>query len=385
MRYCTGTCNINRRPSTISFTSNFPLFLKRRRLWLKEIERKRDTAQAMRLMFEMGHHSSAIVFLILLQHIVVVSAIVIQPKGASVDSRIQQGTTPSKILMNLEEDSALDVKKAKDDSSQQHLIFPGGGIFFYWQAGVVTYLREQKYDLSPCTFAGASAGALTATLTAADVDFYEATDLALSLAAKANVWDRSSGLQGIWGPMIYQWLDELLPPSSIDKLDEGRLSLLVTPIPSFGKNQISTFACKEDLLRCNLASVHIVSIFSVFIMSLSSKIPFSILIIPQFQMGQPWFMDSKLTYSFRDGQCIDGSFLSSAKDYMPPKTSAPNNRRSRTLVLDWSNDPVMECRGGLDIVEALSPEGIWGLIEQGKKHAKILEERGKFKKLRIKV
>ena len=140
--------------------------------------------------------------------------------------------------------------------STTHIIFPGGGIFFYYQAGLVNFLRE-RYDLSSCTFAGASAGALTATLTAANVDFFEATDLALNMAADAGVWDRSGGLQGIWGPMIEDWLDELLP-ESIDTL-QGRISLLVTPLPSFGKSKISRFEDRQDLIKCNMASVHLVS------------------------------------------------------------------------------------------------------------------------------
>ncbi len=155
------------------------------------------------------------------------------------------------------------VKKSQpettDDGSQAsatHIVFPGGGIFFYYQAGLVNFVRE-RYDLSSCTFAGASAGALTATLTAADVDFFEATDLALKQAADAGVWDRSSGLQGIWGPLIEEWLDELLP-ESIDALQD-RITLLVTPIPTFGKTKISRFQNRKDLIKCNMASVHLVS------------------------------------------------------------------------------------------------------------------------------
>jgi hypothetical protein len=142
---------------------------------------------------------------------------------------------------------------------QPHLVFPGGGIFFYWQAGVVSYLREQGYDLSSCTFSGASAGALTATLASTGVDFYKATDLALELAGDAGVWDRKGGLQGIWGPMIEEWLDELLPPTIIEETADGRLSLLVTPVPTFGKAKITEFRDRKDLIKCNMASVHLVS------------------------------------------------------------------------------------------------------------------------------
>lgn len=99
-----------------------------------------------------------------------------------------------------------------------HLVFPGGGIFFYWQAGAITYLREKGYDLSSVSAAGASAGALTATLTASNVDFYDATKLALKMSEEASVWDRRGGLQGIWGPIIHDWLDELLPDDVVDRV-----------------------------------------------------------------------------------------------------------------------------------------------------------------------
>lgn len=105
------------------------------------------------------------------------------------------------------------------------------GIYFYWQAGVITFLREQGYDLSQCTYTGGSAGALTATLGITNVDFYDATQLALSLAADAGVWDRKAGLQGIWGPMIEEWLETLIPSDCIDNLN-GRLSILGTLNPS---------------------------------------------------------------------------------------------------------------------------------------------------------
>jgi len=108
------------------------------------------------------------------------------------------------------------------------------------------------------TVSGASAGALTATLLAANVDFLEATDLALQLAEEAGVWDRSGGLQGIWGSLIEDWLCQLLPDNAAEMVND-KLSLLVTPVPSFGKVKVSTFQDKKDLIKCNMASVHLVS------------------------------------------------------------------------------------------------------------------------------
>jgi predicted acylesterase/phospholipase RssA len=161
-------------------------------------------------------------------------------------------------------DTARTSSSSLSTTTNTNIVFPGGGIFFYHQAGVVNFLREEGYDLSTCTFSGASAGALTATLTATNVDFYVATDLALKMAEEAGVWDRSNGLQGIWGPLIENWLDELLPSSCIESVQD-RITLLVTPVPSFGKSKISNFEDRNDLIKCNMASVHLVSFLFLFL------------------------------------------------------------------------------------------------------------------------
>jgi len=104
------------------------------------------------------------------------------------------------------------------------MLFGGGGIYFYWQIGVVSYLRQQNYNLqSTLCFAGASSGALAATLTATNVDASEATTLALDLAERAGVWKRGS-LQGIWGDLIYEWLDQLLPSNALEYVSNDRVS-----------------------------------------------------------------------------------------------------------------------------------------------------------------
>jgi hypothetical protein len=226
-------------------------------------------------------------------------------------------------------------------SSPPHLVFPGGGIFFYWQAGAVSYLREHGYNLTSVTAAGASAGALTATLTATGVDFYQATELALDMADQAGVWDRSGGLQGIWGPMIHDWLDELLPDNAVERVEDGRLSLLVTPLPMFGKQKVNSFKDRNDLIRCNMASVHL-----------------------------PWFLDGELTSNFRDQPCIDGSFLSKGQDYLPER------KASSVLILDYNRDPAYESMKMLDFITVISPDVIWKMLEDGKKYARQLEEQG---------
>ena len=44
----------------------------------------------------------------------------------------------------------------------------------------------------------------------------------------------------------------------------------------------------------------------------------------------------------------------------------------------------MQSKQGLDFIEALSPDGIYGLLEQGKQYALYMEERGEFKHLQKK-
>lgn len=274
-----------------------------------------------------------------------------------VNGRVNDIDRCSSLHATITEDSYMEDKPSKyidtpPSRSTTHIVFPGGGIFFYYQAGLVNFLRE-GYDLSSCTFSGASAGALTATLTASDVDFYEATDLALRLAKDAGVWDRTGGLQGIWGPMIEEWLDSLLP-TSIESLQD-KLTLLVTPVPSFGKTKISSFEDRKDLIRCNMASVHL-----------------------------PWFLDGKLTSNFRDRPHIDGSFLSKEEDYMLD-LDMDSKISTDTIFLDWSKDPDMSSKGGMDIVDAMSPDGIYGLMERGKRYGKIMEEQGMFNSLKKRI
>lgn len=222
------------------------------------------------------------------------------------------------------------------------IIFPGGGLFFYWQAGVVAYLQEEGYDLPNTLLSGASAGALSATLAKTEVSPYDATELALSMSEEAGIWDRPLGLQGVWGGLIYDWLDQLLPLDAEEKVNE-ELHILLTNIPSFGKSRISQFENRQDLINANMASVHL-----------------------------PWFLDGNLTSDFRGKPHIDGSFLTQPSDYFADEFS-----RRPKLILDFKRDPVMKDRAS-EFIKLVSEQTIWDILEQGKKHAKIMDRNGDF-------
>lgn len=122
-----------------------------------------------------------------------------------------------------------------------------------------------------------------------------------------------------------------------------QLHILLTPVPSFGKSRISQFHNREDLINANMASVHL-----------------------------PWFLDGNLTSNFRGEPHIDGSFLSQTSDYF-----APDYSEQPKLILDYKRDPVMKDRAS-EFIKVISKQKIWDILEQGKKHAKVMEREGEF-------
>ena len=102
-----------------------------------------------------------------------------------------------------------------------------------------------------------SAGALASALAACDVDFLAATELAYGLAVKHDLYNRRLGLVGVWGGLVREWLDELLPDNAAD-VCRGKVFVHTWDVPSFSRRPYTDFASKQDLIDCLLASVHIV-------------------------------------------------------------------------------------------------------------------------------
>ncbi len=82
-------------------------------------------------------------------------------------------------------------------------------------------MQQEGYNLSDSFLSGASAGALSATLAKMNVCPLRATELALSLSDDANVWERPLGLQGVWGNLIYEWLNQLVPEDAEERVKKG--------------------------------------------------------------------------------------------------------------------------------------------------------------------
>ena len=96
-------------------------------------------------------------------------------------------------------------------------LLPGGGLKFWWQFGACTRLRE-SVDFARTPVIGASAGALVAVCAWTGVDFHTAASRAVELCEEQGVWERGRlGLAGIWGPMIDEWLHDLLPEDAVQR------------------------------------------------------------------------------------------------------------------------------------------------------------------------
>lgn len=92
---------------------------------------------------------------------------------------------------------------------------------------------------------------------------------------------------------------------------------------------------------------------------------------------KPWFLDGKLTSKYRGKPHIDGSFLAQPSDYFCERTYSPSEQQPNRLILDFKRDPIMKDRA-TEFIKLVSAQGIWDILEQGKKHAKIMDQRGEF-------
>lgn len=185
-------------------------------------------------------------------------------------------------------------------------------MFFYWQLGALDELAR-RYDLSGAHFHGASAGALSGTLAACRVDGREAAEAAFKISLDCKLWDNPTGLAGVWGPLVRQWLELLLPEDAGERCS-SRLHLQLLELPSISHREawfqhrvVSRFKDKAEVLECCMASVHI-----------------------------PFFMDTRPWTRFQGRRCIDGSILA------PRHTPGSAEIQGQVIVLDHSLDEVVQ-------------------------------------------
>ena len=260
--------------------------------------------------------------------------------------------------------------------------FTGGGIYFWYQAGCVKYLVSSGRKLKEnVKIIGSSAGSLSATLLTLNCNIEEAAEFAIYQAHREKLFENPLGLAGVWGALVEEWLQKLIgeKSDSIIQAQSHRLYIATTPVNIFQKGTetefLTNFTDANDLIRANMASVHI-----------------------------PLFMNKRFFSTYRGSKYIDGSF------YPFLRGLAANSRRSNLLIrrlddddeavriskeegsssvdsdnqqqllipasispkrlytLDWQRDKAFTARIGnkkLSLLRLVSPEGLYDMMESG--------------------
>ncbi|KAJ1445640.1 hypothetical protein M885DRAFT_414770, partial [Pelagophyceae sp. CCMP2097] len=158
------------------------------------------------------------------------------------------------------------------------VLFTGGGIFFWWQAGWVS----ARPGVEQARMVGMSAGALTAVLAKCGVGVEESLRVALEICDRYGVFRRPLGLLGCWGAIIRDWLDAVLPADAHVRC-AGEVTIVVTawePFrwPPLRRLCVADFGDRAELIDACMASAHI-----------------------------PWFINGRFFATFRGRRCLDGS------------------------------------------------------------------------------
>ena len=125
-------------------------------------------------------------------------------------------------------------------------------------AGCAKYIQEHC-DVSSVPIFGASAGSLSAALLLNNCDFDRAVDVAFEIACRYKIYESGGGFKGMLGPMLSEWLEEVLP-EAMDPKTFSNLNIALTPADyNIPKNPklVSCFESRSELLECLLASCHI--------------------------------------------------------------------------------------------------------------------------------
>jgi hypothetical protein len=124
--------------------------------------------------------------------------------------------------------------------------------------------------------AGASGGGLAAILATCSVRPTDVISSAYDMSLQHAIWDRPTGLVGMWGSLIEAWLDALLPADAAERCS-GQVDVIVTQLPRCNQLAISDFRDKSDLINVAMASAHV-----------------------------PLLLDGKLSRDCRGVACVDG-------------------------------------------------------------------------------
>ena len=214
------------------------------------------------------------------------------------------------------------------------MYFSGAGIYFWWQAGCARYIQE-NCDYHELPVIGASAGSISATLLLSGTDFHKALDVAVKVGEKSGIYERKAGLAGIWGSLVKEWLEEIIP-DDVTERTYSKLRIAVTPSLKSPK-LVTGFKGKAEVIEACLASCHV-----------------------------PLFLDGRPTTTFRGQQVLDGSFWYFITKNRATGLPLPLDLKLEDLFwIDYCDDAdfMLALKGNM--LGLVSPERIREMMEEG--------------------
>ena len=166
------------------------------------------------------------------------------------------------------------------------IMFSGGGLFFWWQTGVLQHLQANApQKIRHAHFYGCSSGAIIAALACCQVDIQKAKNEALKIAEDKNLWTSQTRMISDISDCLESFLNTLLPDDAA-MMCKGKLTIYATKVdfwscPIMTCSKLRAFKTKDEIIQACLASIQI-----------------------------PFFLNGRATYPFLTNHYIDGSLFS---------------------------------------------------------------------------
>jgi len=186
---------------------------------------------------------------------------------------------------------------------------------------------------------GSSAGSLAATILMTGGDFDRAAEYAIYQTTREGLWDKPTGLAFVWGAIVREWLNEIIPQDA-DVKNIRNLHLTATPVNFFKPpTLLNNFGDKKELIDACMASCHV-----------------------------PFFLDGKAVSRYRNRSFIDGSFWPYVgQQIVYPKPPYPAvYDESEIYYIDWTLDEEFRKRQSkTTFVSLITPEGLRDMMNSG--------------------
>jgi hypothetical protein len=213
----------------------------------------------------------------------------------------------------------------------KHIIFPGGGNYFWWQAGTIKALQEKEYLKHGDSMYGASAGSVSCVMAACKVDMQYAMEENFKLPRKSDTFTH--------GHLIEQWLHEILP-NDCHITCSGKVNISITTITAtcmpLHRKVINEFCSKQDLIDACLTSSHI-----------------------------PFFLDGNFSRTFHGHTCVDGSFLPLLHNTPWPESELLYGGNKRALMLYHRNDKELMKQHRWGVLQKLDKKSVGDMFDMG--------------------